>query len=646
MKNYKKLVVGAALTLFTAFVGTSCHDQLNIIPEGQLTLDDVFTSDYNTAAYLNSCYEYFPAYGYAYNWRTNLPIIFSDDGHEYSTTNNYISTHMYGTINSDFWSNWLISDSWAEQWGNKNWSSYRPVTSWSVYYQNIKRCNIFLANIDTAVVPDDIDREAWKAEALTLRSFYYHRLISDFGDVPLILDVISSEDTGANLERTPATVICDSIVEWSRRAIAVESDDFAWFTLNSGDINRMNKAVAAMLMSRAALYKASPLYNDGGDYWAEAAEINEEALNACLDGGMQLWSSVNSTGVYTLATLIGSNNPTEGYDALAPAFYEYMTSARSYGTAPVDKETIMISSLKMGTNINTTQMGIPQHSSNKAGICPSQELVDAYPTRDGKYILDLENPYNDEAHLDPNYNGDNTMYDPENPYANRDPRFYATILYNGAYAINSSKEEITIETYNGGLDKILPGSLKNTCTGYYSRRHMRPDLYPGSWVVVNYRTMRLAEIYLNCAEAMAKCGRWEDGLEYANVVRARATMPDIEATGQEDAVRKVCHERRIEFGFEDVRYMDIRRWAEVGENIADAHMTGMWIEKRDDGTFEYHRAPLGKSYDKSTGQFSGSEWQRDVYKAKYQLHPIELDEVTRLVAATGKDFDYWQNPGW
>ncbi len=169
MKNYKNLVLGAALSLFAAVATTSCHDQLDIVPEGQLALDDIFVSDYNTAAYLNSCYEYMPAYGYAYNWRTNLPIIFSDDGHEFSTNSNYISSFMGGTITSDIWTNKLIADSWAEQFGNLNWQAERPVTSWSVYYQNIKRCNIFLAHIDEAAVPDDIDREAWKAEALTLR---------------------------------------------------------------------------------------------------------------------------------------------------------------------------------------------------------------------------------------------------------------------------------------------------------------------------------------------------------------------------------------------------------------------------------------------------------------------------------------------
>lgn len=662
MKKYKNIVRVAALSLLMPLVSTSCHDLLDVSPEGQVTLDDIFTSDYNTGAYLSSCYEYLPPYGWAYNWRTCLPVAYSDEAHEYSTNASYITTNVYGTITADFWNNDLISDNCSANWGNRNWYTYRPVTSWSVYYQDIKRCNTFLANIDTAVVPDEIDREGWKAEIRTLRAFMYHHLVKDFGDVPLITEPLEPDDVGADLVRTPAAEVLDFVIEECKAALAVESDDFGWFITTSENDQRMYKATAAILLSRAALYKASPLFCGGEDYWDEAAELTEEALQACLDGGMQLWTSVNSSTTYSIDKLIGSHNPTEEYDALAPAYYEYLTSTRSYGTSPTDKESIRCSSLNMGTNQNTTQMGIPQHGANKAGLCPTQETVDAFPMRDGSYILDLEQPYKDEAHLEPNYApgvlvSQGGLYDPENPYANRDPRFYANILFNGAYAINSSQTEITVQTYNGGADGILPGELKYTCTGYYSRRHMRPDLYPGSWVVVKCRTMRLAELYLNAAEAMAKSGDWTGGLEYANVIRDRATMPHIVADDQADAVLKIAHERRIEFCFDEMRYMDLRRSAtsESNQNLYDVHLTGMWIERTSDGgtaddfsddTFSYTRIPLGQAYDKATGTFTGSEWVRDMYKPKYRLFPIELDEATRLSQATGLGYDYWQNPGW
>ena len=68
----------------------------------------------------------------------------------------------------------------------------------------------------------------------------------------------------------------------------------------------------------------------------------------------------------------------------------------------------------------------------RAGACPSQELVDCYETTDGQPVLNLEQPYLDSDHLKPNYNRDNTIYNTTDPYANRDPRFYGSIYYNGA----------------------------------------------------------------------------------------------------------------------------------------------------------------------------------------------------------------------
>src|SRR3546814_17268715 len=59
-------------------------------------------------------------------------------------------------------------------------------------------------------------------------------------------------------------------------------------------------------------------------------------------------------------------------------------------------------------------------------------MVDAYETVNGMTVLNLANPYLDDKHLQPSYNTANTMYDPQDPYANRDPRFYASVYYNGS----------------------------------------------------------------------------------------------------------------------------------------------------------------------------------------------------------------------
>jgi hypothetical protein len=152
-----------------------------------------------------------------------------------------------------------------------------------------------------------------------------------------------------------------------------------------------------------------------------------------------------------------------------------------------------------------------------------------------------------------------------NPYANRDPRFYADILYNGA-----PFQGRTAQFYEGGLDSkessLSPWNASKT--GYTIRKMVDEsfnfNVQPYStsqWIV-----FRLSELYLNYAEASAQLGNIAEGLKYLNLIRERAGMPDQTASGSADLLTKIQHERRIELSFEGHRYFDIRRWgmAETG----------------------------------------------------------------------------------
>lgn len=88
-----------------------------------------------------------------------------------------------------------------------------------------------------------------------------------------------------------------------------------------------------------------------------------------------------------------------------------------------------------------------------AGISPTQELVDAFNTLDGEPVLDLSKPYLDDKHLLPNYNP-NSQYDPNNPFANRDPRMDETLLHNGS-TFYYQGEKRTIETFEGAPTQLI-----------------------------------------------------------------------------------------------------------------------------------------------------------------------------------------------
>jgi hypothetical protein len=191
------------------------------------------------------------------------------------------------------------------------------------------------------------------------------------------------------------------------------------------------------------------------------------------------------------------------------------------------------------------------------GNVPLQNLVDAYPMANGKAITDPT-----------------SGFDPANPYANRDPRFYQTILYNGAPYRNS-----TIDTYTpGGKDsQDGPSNWNTSKTGYYLLKFM-DDKNPidNPWDVAGRQPwfyFRYAEILLNYAEAQNEVAG-PDATVYAaiNTIRSRSSvnMPALPAGLSAAQMREyIRNERRIELAFEEHRFYDVRRWmiAQTTENV-------------------------------------------------------------------------------
>ncbi|MFR9522290.1 MAG: RagB/SusD family nutrient uptake outer membrane protein [Rikenellaceae bacterium] len=619
-----KLLAGLC---FVALSSISCHDILNVTLEGQLTTDDIFANSTYVGAYANTCYEGDSYHANEYRFRTNLPILLSDDAHDYGTS---YCPLAYGGMTVD--NNWLLKDG---TWGGVNTTNL----SWTYLYCYIAKCNEFISRIDDATVDSEDDRKAWKAEMRVLRAHYYHELITRFGDVPLLTDPVVIGDTGSDLVRTDYHIVADFIISECEDALLV--DEFPWRYTSNTNIQRMNKAVAAALISRIALYAASPLFaddaytNDDGEAhdWQWAMTKTKESLDLCLENGYELWTTTNT---YSAPYDTFNSNP----------HFAYGVSTQDFSTNPTDKESILVSrSSNMG---KLSYIGYPQVEANKCAWCPSQELVDSYPMTNGKYVVDPLEPYNDDDHLDPNYVSD-SGYDANDPYVDRDPRFYSAIMYNGVPAKNKlNTADIYIETYNGGLDGITMGNTKYTSTGYYVRKYTMPTASGQNvgTTTVSFKLMTVAELYLNYAEAAIQCDKFAEAEAAIEPIRNRVGMPSIELQGKDKdmAFAMVQNERRIELALQENRYNDIRRWTLPGNDMKWSQVvTGMWIEKEDDGSFSYHRLRVGQEYDKTTGEITGTPWTRDTYKAQYLLHGLEKEEVARLNAVTG---DEWQNPGW
>lgn len=246
-------------------------------------------------------------------------------------------------------------------------------------------------------------------------------------------------------------------------------------------------------------------------------------------------------------------------------------------------------------------------SASKALAVPTQEMVDMYRMKDGSQF-DWNNPEHAKA-----------------PYENREPRFYKSILYNGA-----QWKGRTIEAYVGGADGFVEyGSESNaisTTTGYYLRKLLdegKSNLSEEG--TTHWSEVRFAEVLLNHAEALNELGKVKEALVSLNKVRARAGLPAQEETSKEDLRNIIRQERTVELAFEGHRYWDLRRWRIAHKVLDGQRMHGMKITKEEDGSFTYERVDCDK--------------KDRVFEERYYQFPMPSSEIKNNPLCT--QFDKW-----
>lgn len=238
----------------------------------------------------------------------------------------------------------------------------------------------------------------------------------------------------------------------------------------------------------------------------------------------------------------------------------------------------------------------PPSDGGYAQISPTEDLVSSYQMADGR---------------------DFDWDDPEmaaNPYEGREPRFYATILYNGC----QWKGE-TLYTYEGSKDGFALGG-GTTSTGYYLRKLLKESILPkGASFTgqgdLTYYFMRYAEVLLIYAEAMAMQNQLEPALDALNQVRRRAGFTkDLEASNVTEFMKLLRHERMIELAFEGHRFWDLRRWGLASSVLNGTSMHGVKPTKVGENEFKYEVVDI-----------DGGKTR--VWEERYERFPIPLGEI-------------------
>ncbi len=614
----------------------SCKNALDMAPDGKLTLEEIFKDHDKVGAFLNSCYNNIPIKGTRYFFWSRGPVNWSDES--WDTDAEAESWIMSGRMyNGDASASNHPAINISAEGGNGDY--------WARYWSAIRNCSLFISEIDKATVKTEQDRARWRAEAHLLRAYYYSELLKWYGPIlPIMREPAGFSDNFESVEKASYYEVAKFIMEDCD--VAINTNELPWRITTGGEAGRVNKAMAEAIKSKMLLFAASPLNNAGKNLWQEAYEVNKKAVENLKNNGYELYNKVNFPQTYLSddAYLGPKKNI---YTAI---YNEYFTQTMAYSANPVDKETIYQSREGQGNIWNID--GIGAQDGYKSGTCPTQELVDAYETNDGMPILDLKQPYLDAQHLTPNYNGANKVYNQNDPYANRDPRFYASIYYNGSkrkcqwnfaespesfenYPAQIGNRTRIIATYVGEPQTgIHPTTRRATRTGYFERKFLHPN--SGSDIPIggaNWKLFRLGEVILNYAEAAAEAGQSAEAIAAVNEIRLRAGMPALpDGLSKEALILRVRQERRVELALEENRYFDVRRWSKPTDDLAatDQWITGMAITRRSDGAFTYNRRLVRAN-------------ERKNFTNKFLWLPMPLNEVNRLRAITGVE---WQNPGW
>ena len=429
--------------------------------------------------------------------------------------------------------------------GRLNSSTSNPDDAWSDSYAGIRKANIFLSNIDITPVDEQV-KGNWKADARFLRAMFYFEMVKRYGGVPIVGDSVYNATDNINMPRNTFEECVDYMVS----ELDAIRDLVRPYNSNAtdGDWGRITEGVVLTLKAKIPNYAASPLYNGGNI----AAGTPSAAFQGYSQYDVNRWQKaadaakdVIDLGIYSLVSYT---------DIFIQRKNSEMILAK---LRPTTRDIMLINGPIAFEGVNVKGQGMTS---------PTQNLVDAFHMINGNSI------------------DNDPVYDPNNPYANRDPRLQLSVFLNGTDWLQRP-----LEMYEGGRDKPnLPGQYQ-TRTGYYSKKYMNFRFQTSleySLQHVNYQIFRYADVLMIYAVAMNELNSAPSQEVYDILVeiRKRAGIREANNYGvptsltQAEARELIQLERRLEFFMEEQRYWDVRRW-KTAETEFNKDLYGMTITK-------------------------------------------------------------------
>ena len=534
----------------------SCNDGfLDKKPLDKLSEGAVFNSDALAEAYVNALY-------------TVLPDPFQEGNVGCITDEGYF--RYGGTSTRYIASGFMDPDNvmYIKEGGQAHNTRTTILNIWNRTYEWIYRMNYFLQYVEEqGTEMTEAGKARLTGEVYFLRAWSYFLLIQRYAGVPIITKP-HTLDGDFTVERAIFDDCVDFILGDLKKAydLLPEKDKAAK--------GRINKDVVLALKSRLTLVAASKLFNDpdnptgnifrgtySKDKWQRAFDAAKEIVErADVDGAYKLdntydgiWKNTDSPELIWAKYFVATSDANDNYTKKAQLLYtvEYFNGWEAFH--------------------------------------PTQAAQIDFEMANGKKWFE-----------------EGSGYDPKHPYKGRDPRFYKCIATPFSIYENSDKngvlkrdELLLYYQYDNMTKDDFLVSNNPTEPGFSSRaKHMTSGNHGGlelyKWFIPTtyisesqtgsllYPWFRLAEMYLNYAEAAYMLGKEDICREYINKIRHRpdVMMPDVTETG-ENLWDRLVNERRVELYAETFRYFDLRRWklADFYENVPLASTRTMVLTK-------------------------------------------------------------------
>lgn len=588
MKKIFRHILPFVVLLGLAPASTSClGEYLDRAPDSGLTEEEVFSKYENFKSFLYAVYD-----GSNTKIRAYHPLTFAFNNKKFTfegLTDMYDMARLTDSQSIKMGNGsaaiWIVGENTADS-NNKNKEAAKVTYAWKI----IRICNIAISKIDMLQDATESQKLDLLAQAYFIRAYVNFDIFRFYGAVPYVDKVLGPDDEW-DLPAISEYEFCKRCAEDFQKAADLFEQAGLMrrdrdMSLNGPDQDKPNGTAAYALKARALLYAASPLNQpDHGSNqadWAAAAEANWKAIEVAEANGFALLDAANYMrnfygNSYNNEQLWGFPAATNQQykNSLFQAFVPYCYSKDKYSSAQ----------------------------------CPTQNFIDKFETADG-YALNTE----EDRALATSAGS----YNEQNPYANRDPRFNLTIIYNqkdlsaGGISEPASlyvNEDGSLPT-NSLLAKPEGASDGATETYYYEcKRIGGPYVNNTQPVTLTDPIVRLAELYLNYAEAAFMAygspsssapGATMTSEEALNKIRTRIGMPAVHEEYVNDPERyleRIKNERAIELCSEGYHYYcDIRRWMDAPE-IGRSTLMGMRATKLNE-PYDHEMYPTGFRYER------------------------------------------------